>query len=749
MAKHLVIVESPAKAKTIGKFLGRNYVVKASMGHVKDLPKSKLGVDVENDFEPEYKAIPGKSKVLTELRKAAKAVDDILIASDNDREGEAIGWHLAEALKKANPNVSRIVFNEITKKAIQESIKHPRAIDQDSVDAQQARRILDRLVGYKLSPLLWDKVRRGLSAGRVQSVAVRLVVEREVEVRAFVPVEYWSIDAELQREGTPPFEASLWKIAGEKIKIDNEADATAAVKALEGAAFRVTDVQKKRVRRRPYAPFITSTLQQEAGRKLRFRTSRTMRIAQQLYEGVTIDGETVGLITYMRTDSRRIAAEAQGEALAYIRDEYGEDYAPDKPNVYKNKKAAQDAHEAVRPTSMLYSPDRLEMILDKDQLRLYRLIWNRFLSSQMTPAQIDQTSVEFTAADNYIFKTSGSVVAFPGFLKVYVQEDEDTGRSDAPDKTLPPFEVDEDIALHKITPNQHFTKPPARFSESTLVRALEELGIGRPSTYATIVDTIQARKYVERREGRLYPTELGELVNGLLVESFPDILNVDFTAQMESRLDSVEEGEVNWRDLVREFYVPFEKDLVRAEKEMRNLKTEVVETDQTCEKCGSVMVVKFGRFGKFLACSAYPECKSTKPIKSVSADGKVELEEPELSDENCPTCSTQMIVKRGRFGRFLACQRYPDCKTTLPLRIGVPCPEKKCSGDLVEKRSKRGRTFYGCSAYPNCTFAVWQRPEPRQCPGCGFPFMTISYSRDGSSKLKCPEKKCSYTEDAA
>ncbi len=749
MAKHLVIVESPAKAKTIGKFLGRDYTVKASMGHVKDLPKTKLGVDIENDFEPEYKAIPGKGKVLTELRKAAKAVDDVLIASDNDREGEAIGWHLREALKKANPNFKRIVFNEITKKAIRESIKNPREIDQNSVDAQQARRILDRLVGYKLSPLLWDKVRRGLSAGRVQSVAVRLVVEREVEVRAFVAVEYWSIDSQLEKADHPPFEASLWKIDGDKIKISTEAEAQAVLDALQGAAFTVSDVQKKRVRRRPYAPFITSTLQQEAGRKLRFRTGRTMRIAQQLYEGVTIDGETVGLITYMRTDSRRIAAEAQEDALAYIRQEYGDDYAPEKPNFYKNKKAAQDAHEAIRPTSMAYSPDKLATLLDKDQMRLYQLIWNRFLSSQMTPAQIDQTSVEIAAGDAHLFKTSGSVVAFPGFLKVYVQEDEDTGRSDAPDKSLPPFEAGDALTVRSITPNQHFTKPPARYSESSLVRALEELGIGRPSTYATIVDTVQARKYVERDEGRLQPTELGELVNGLLVESFPDILSVDFTAQMEARLDSVEEGDVAWRDLVREFYTPFEKDLLRAEKEMRNLKTEVVETDEVCEKCGSTMVVKFGRFGKFLACSAYPECKSTKPIKSIGPDGKVEIEEPELSDELCPSCSTQMIVKRGRFGRFLACQRYPDCKTTLPLRIGVPCPEKKCSGDLVEKRSKRGRTFYGCSKYPDCTFAVWQRPEPRRCPGCDFPFMTIRYSRDGASKLKCPQKVCGYTEDAA
>ncbi|MBI5587639.1 MAG: type I DNA topoisomerase [Deltaproteobacteria bacterium] len=711
MGKSLVIVESPAKAKTINKFLGKDFTVLASVGHVKDLPKSKLGVEIDNGFEPTYEIIKGKAAVIKELKKAGKAADKIYLAPDPDREGEAIAWHIAEEIDKKKEKTLRVLFNEITEKAVREAIKHPTVLDQNKFEAQQARRVLDRLVGYQVSPILWDKVRRGLSAGRVQSVAVRLICDREREIQAFVPREYWSVTAELETAAADKFRARLAKKDGKKIELNNEKDANGVLGDLKGAEFTVSEIETKETKRNPAAPFTTSKLQQESSRKLGFTAKKTMMLAQQLYEGVEIGDEgPVGLISYMRTDSTRVSNEAIDAARALIESKYGADYLPARPNVYKSKKKTQDAHEAIRPTYFQYTPEAVKKYLSKDQLKLYTLVWNRFIACQMNPAIIDQTRAQIQAG-NYVFNASGSAVKFPGFMAVYI-EGQDT--EEEKEERLPPLGKGELLKLIGLLPDQHFTQPPPRFTEASLVKELEEQGIGRPSTYAAIISTIQDREYVIKDKTQLKPTELGFTVTGLLILSFPEILDVEFTAHMEEELDMIEEGQMEWRTAMREFYGPFHASLEKARKDMKNLKAEEVPTDINCEKCGKTMVIKWGRKGKFLACSGYPECKNTKDFTTDESGKVTVVERVEVATETpCPKCGKPMVVKSGRFGRFLACSDYPDCKSTLPLSTGIPCPNDD-GGMLVERRTKKGRVFFSCSKYPKCEYATWEMPKKEE-----------------------------------
>lgn len=810
MSKSLVIVESPAKAKTINKYLGKDYKVLASVGHIKDLPKKGLGVDVENNFEPTYEISPGKEKVVRELKAAAKEAEAVYIATDPDREGEAIGWHIAEELGgrgKTKKPIYRVMFNEITKSAIHDAFKQPGTINTNLVDAQQARRVLDRLVGYKVSPLLWDKVRRGLSAGRVQTVAVRLVVEREREIQAFVKTEYWSIVANLSAKLPPAFDARLFKIEDKTVKsagfddgvkksevhIKDEPMARAILSELEGARYVVADVTTKEKKRNPVPPFITSKLQQEASRKLRFPVKRTMQIAQKLYEGIDLGSEgTVGLITYMRTDSTRVSEGALHEVREFIGQKYGPNYLPERAIHYRSKKDAQDAHEAIRPTSAARTPESLAPYLDKDELALYRLIWQRFVASQMMPAIFDQTTIDIAAGDKYTFRATGSVVKFDGFLAVYEEgKDEKDEEDEEREHKLPKVEKGEQLNLNSLTPNQHFTEPPPRYTEATLVKALEEKGIGRPSTYASIMTVIQEREYVEKREGRFYPTDLGTIVNDLLVESFADLFNVEYTARMEEELDEVEEGKIKWTAALKEFYDKFTKDLKTAEQHMRDVKRQEILTEEVCDKCGSKMAIKFGRFGQFLACTNYPECKNTrelaKPAAATASNGgtvSAEAAENPYAEEMCENCGKQMVLKKGRFGPFLACTGYPECKTTRKITksgaaaappkpideacpdcggqlaikhgpygeytgclnckyvkretTGVPCPRAGCRGEIVVKKSKRGKVFYGCSAYPACDVVYWDKPVPTPCPECRAPFMLEKYNaRKGETVQYC------------
>jgi DNA topoisomerase-1 len=749
VAKKLVIVESPAKAKTINRYLGKEYVVEASMGHVRDLPVKELGVEVDGGFTPRYVTVRNKGKIIATLKKCAQEAETVYLAPDFDREGEAIGWHIKQAIGGRNSQkIRRIVFNEITKPAILEAIRNPRDIDMALVNAQQARRILDRLVGYKLSPLLWDKVRRGLSAGRVQSVAVRILCEREEEIRSFVPKEYWTIKALLEKGGYSPFEAQLAKIDGEKPEIPTEGAAAGISAELKGARFVVREAETKEVRRRPYAPFITSTLQQEAFKKLRMRPTRTMRAAQELYEGVEIAGEgNVALITYMRTDSVRVSKEAQEAALEYIMKTYGEEYyPPNHVNIFKNRRDAQDAHEAIRPTSMEWTPERVAPHLSKEHLALYTLIWNRFLASQMAPAMFDQTTIEIEANGKYLLRAVGSVLKSQGFLVLYREDTNDNGNGSDTDRSFPPVSRDESLACKGVIPEQHFTKPPPRYTEATLVKVLEEKGIGRPSTYATIVDTIQKRKYVQREKGRLVPTELGRTVNGLLVENFPKILDVEFTAEMEEQLDEVEEGKADWQKVLHDFYGPFEDSLATAANQMRNIKKEGIPTEEVCDKCGKPMVIRWGRYGQFLACSGYPDCRNTKEVDSEGTQSAREAEQL-VAGKSCPNCGSSVVVKNGRTGRFISCTRYPDCKTAMPLGIGVECPEPGCDGEVAERRSKRGRLFFSCTRYPDCKFASWDKPRAKSCPTCGGNFLVEKYTRDGKLVLRCPKKGCRYKEE--
>jgi len=796
--KSLVIVESPAKANTINKYLGSDYVVKASLGHVKDLPKSKLGVDIENDFEPVYDVIPGKEKVIKELRTAAKSAGRILLAADPDREGEAICQHLKEILEGSKAEIFRVLFNEITPKAIRAAIEKPGRINQHVVDAQQARRILDRLVGYQISPLLWDKVRRGISAGRVQTVALRLIVEREREVLAFVPQEYWSVIAKLEGQEPPQFEARLVKVNGKNAEVKDQKDADHVLNVLKNSEFLVDSVVTKEKRRNPVPPFTTSKLQQDAARRLRFTVKKTMMLAQRLYEGVELGDEgRIGLITYMRTDSTRIADEAMQMVRSYISDVYGGPYLPEKPVFYKSKKDAQDAHEAIRPTFVGRRPDDLKQYLSEDELKLYRLIWTRFVASQMNPAVYDQTTVDISAKD-YVFRATGRVMKFDGFLAVYEESAEEDAKplepDDEQDLTLPPLKEGEKLRLIDLTPRQHFTEPPPRFTEASLVKALEEKGIGRPSTYATILSTIQDREYVTKDQGKFRPTELGTVVTDMLVQHFEDIFDIQYTARMEEELDEVEEGKMTWVQALDEFYKKFEKDLKRASKNMENLKKQEIPTDEVCEKCGSPMVIKWGQFGRFMACSGYPECKNTKEITSDEASKEGEASAQSAEPEPCENCGKPMALKRGRFGQFLACTGYPECKTTRkivggrtpkkpdvildevcpqcgqakmvlkegrygefiscsdypkckyikPKTVGVPCPRPGCGGELIERRSKRGKVFYGCLKYPACDFVAWNKPVPEQCPQCGAPFLLEKATKREGLVRFCNEESCDY-----
>lgn len=753
----LVVVESPAKARTIGKYLGAGYTVKASVGHVRDLPKSKIGVDVDNGFEPVYEVIDGKKKVVAEIRKAAREVETVYLASDPDREGEAIAWHIAEEIKDVNDNIRRVMIHEITKKGVTAALANPMDVNLGKTDAQQARRILDRLVGYEISPILWNKVQRGLSAGRVQSVAVRMVCERDAEIKAFVPDEYWSVEATCRASSPPPFEAKIWRFDGERAEPKTKEAAETIATELRAGTAQVLSVEKKERRKKPLAPFITSKLQQDAARKLRFSAKRTMALAQRLYEGVELGAEgPTGLITYMRTDSTRVSDDALTALRAHIVETYGKEFLPDEPISYKTNSRAQDAHEAIRPTLMEWTPDRIGKALAENPegvelTKLYTLIWQRFVASQMVQAIYDQTTVDIQRG-RAVLRGNGQIMKFAGYTKVYEVADSDDAKAEAAesaDRLLPEMNIGDEVTLEVVRPEQHFTQPPPRFSEASLVKELEEQGIGRPSTYASIMSTIVDRGYVEKREARFFPTELGILVNGLLVDSFPQIVSVDFTAKMENDLDKVEEGNVDWRKLLGGFYQPFKIDLERAKTEMRDVKREEIPTDFICEKCSKPMVIKWGRNGSFLACQGYPECRNTKEVVK-NLDGTYEIIPEQTTDEVCETCGAPMTIKRGRFGSFLACTKYPDCKTTKPISLGVKCPRPGCGGFLAEKRSRRGKPFFGCSnwAKKGCDFVAWDRPVPQPCPVCNAKFVVKKENKRGIM-LRCTECDWKQGQDDA
>jgi len=810
---NLVIVESPAKAKTIKKYLGRGYEVEASLGHVKDLPKKDLAVDVENNFETELVVIPGKEKVLARLKKLAREADAIFLAPDPDREGEAIAAHLAEELgegggkkkkKGAGKPIRRVTFNEITKRAVLEAFEHPRDIDQHLVEAQQARRILDRLVGYQVSPLLWDKVRRGLSAGRVQTVALRLIVEREREIKAFEKQEYWTLDAHLAAAKPPAFDAYLVGTNPEKNVLPNEEAARKLEGALRGAAWTVTSVEKKERRRSAAAPFTTSKFQQDASRKLRFSVKRAMMIAQRLYEGVDVGEEgTVGLITYMRTDSPRVSNEALAEVRDLIENEYGKEFLPETPNFYRSKKAAQEAHEAIRPTAVARHPEQIKRYLQEDEYKVYKLIWQRFVASQMTPAVFDQTTVEIEAkagSETWPFRVTGSAMKFEGFLKVYEESKEGKDEEDeALRHKLPPLEAGQKLTLRELKPEQHFTEPPPRFNEASLVKTLEEAGIGRPSTYAAIISTIQERQYVQKLGGKFVPTEIGMVVTDLLVANFADIFDTTYTARLEEELDEIEEGKQSYLDALNEFYEKFQKDLAYAHKHMENIKRMEKPTEEKCERCGSplvikwgkhgsfyacsaydksdpnsctftkenpidlpdldsadmqetsqeeycencgrVMVLKRGRFGQFMACTGYPECKTTRRLDQAKKVPDIPL------DEKCPRCGRNLVLRHGRYGEFTSCSGYPECKYVKQNYIGVKCPQ--CGGELVEKKARRrGTTFYGCENYPKCEFTSAYKPVAEKCPQCGSPYLLEKHLKSGSL-LVCPNNKKTNGDEEA
>jgi DNA topoisomerase-1 len=837
MAKNLVIVESPAKAKTINKYLGSDYLVKASIGHIKDLPSKGLGVDVEHDFEPTYEVIPdtkkrNNKKIIAELKKAAKEADTIYLAADPDREGEAICQHLFEEIVPKRPRKPsfRVMFNEITKRAVQDAFKEPRQIDTNLVDAQQARRLLDRLVGYKVSPLLCRTVGGRLSAGRVQSVALRMVCEREREIEQFVKTEYWTILANVVAKLPPAFDARLFRIGEQTVKtggfdqdikkneilISNEEQATEIVREAEQQAYIVSDVVTKERKRNPVPPFITSKLQQEASRKLSFPVKKTMMLAQKLYEGVELGAEgAVGLITYMRTDSTRVSEAALNEVRDFIGGQYGAHYLPEKAVHYRSKKDAQDAHEAIRPTDVTRTPDALAKYLNKEELKLYRLIWQRFVASQMMAAIFDQTTIDI-AAGRFIFRATGSVLKFDGFLKVYQEgrDEKPAEDDDEQERRLPPVEKGEALELKALKPEQHFTEPPPRYTEATLVKALEEKGIGRPSTYAAIMTTILDREYVEKHEGRFHPTALGTTVNDLLVASFNDLFNETYTARMEEELDEIEEGKLKWTEALREFYEKFAKDLKTAEREMKAAKQQAIPTDEICENCGSPMVIKFGRFGQFLACSNYPECRTTREVAkpatdtngaaaaaSANASSTTQTEQSSESEEAeaCELCGKPMALKRGRFGQFLGCTGYPDCRNIrkiarsgavapAPVTLdekcpvdgaqlvrrhgrfgefvscsnypkctyikrettGVACTRPGCKGEIVVKKSKRGKAFYGCSEYPKCDAVYWDKPVATPCPVCKAPFVLEKTTKKDGTIQYCAQEGCTYrTEDPA
>jgi DNA topoisomerase-1 len=742
----LIIVESPTKVKTIKKYLGNEFDVRASVGHVKDLPKSKLGIDITNHFEPTYQVLDAKKKVIAELKKAAKAADTIYLAPDPDREGEAIAWHIAEEID-GKKKIYRVLFNDLTKNTILAALQHPQKLDYDKYEAQQTRRILDRLVGYQISPLLWDKVRRGLSAGRVQSVAVRMICDREEEIRKFVPEEYWNMTALLEGAEPPAFEAKLFKIDGKKARIANGEESAAILKRLESSPFVVAGVEKKESSRTPAPPFTTSKLQQEASRKLRFSAKKTMSVAQKLYEGIELGEEgPVGLITYMRTDSVRIATDALDAVRGYILEEYGKDYLPAKTRFYKSGRSAQEAHEAVRPASLSYRPKDIKAYLSNDQFRLYQLIWNRFVASQMNPALLDMTTIDIDAS-NILFRAQGSVMKFPGFTILYSEGKDDSDEENGKEKTLPDLKAGEKVKLLSLTPQQKFTEPPPRFSEATLVKELEEKGIGRPSTYAAILSTIQDREYARLETGRFHPTELGSLVTDLLVKNFPTILDVTFTASMENELDLIEEGKLKRIESLEKFYSSFETDLKKAKAEMRNVKTEETPTDLVCEKCGSPMIIKWGRNGKFIACKNYPDCRNTMNF-SKDENGAISEVRPveNMTDTDCPKCGRKMVVKQGKFGSFLGCSGYPECKSTMAISLGIKCLMEGCGGEITEKRTRKGKIFFGCTNYPKCTYATWDKPIAEPCPECAAAFILEKYDRKHGRYKTCSNPDCGYKD---
>ena len=802
MPKSLVIVESPAKARTINRYLGKDFRVEASMGHVRDLPKKQLGVDLKNRFQPTYELIPGKEKIVRALRSAARGVDSVYIATDPDREGEAIGWHLSEALSESEEKHKffRVLFNEITQKAIRQAFDRPGEIDSRLVDAQQARRILDRLVGYKISPLLWQKVRRGTSAGRVQTAAVRLVVEREREIQAFESKEYWTLTANLSASQPPSFDARLQKFERKKIEVTNEKQAQEIVRGLDGSSFTVENVTTKEKKRNPVPPFITSKLQQEAARKLRFTVKKTMAVAQRLYEGIELGQEgSIGLITYMRTDSLRVSNDALTEVRTYIAQSYGNQYLPAKAKYYRSRKDAQDAHEAIRPTSAARRPEEIRRFLSSDEFKLYKLIWQRFVASQMQAALLDQTVVEI-AAGPYLFRASGAVLKFDGFLKVYEEGRDDKAEEEEPATSLPPLTQGEALQLNKLLPEQHFTQPPPRFTEATLVKVLEEKGIGRPSTYAAILTTIQDREYAVKKEGRFRPTDLGLVVNDLLVASFADLFDIQYTARMEKELDDIEQGKVPWIKSLQDFYGKFATDLDQARNQMKDIKKTEEQTGESCEKCGKPLVIKWGRHGRFVACSGFPACKNTREIAPKAGDPTPTAEsEEQPSQETCPNCGKPMALKRGRFGPFLACTGYPHCKTTRKLattgsdqppspetrleencpscghalvvkhgRFGeftacgnypkckyvrkksleIACPQPNCGGEIVERKSRRGKIFYGCGRYPDCRFILWNKPVNKACPQCGAAFVLEKVTKKQAVLHYCHAPSCDFKESA-
>jgi DNA topoisomerase-1 len=737
----LVIVESPTKAKTIGKYLGAGYDVRATVGHVRDLPTRELGVDVERNFEPKYVTIKGKTKTLADLKKAAKTASTIYLATDPDREGEAIAWHVADQLDSSAPT-HRVLFHEITKDAIHEAMERPGQIDDRKVNAQQARRILDRLVGYKASPILWRSIKTGLSAGRVQTVALRLIVERERDIRAFVPQEYWSIEALLAKDGQV-FEAALAKVAGHKPQLHSAEDAQAVVDAVRTLPFVVTKVEKRHRRKNPAAPFTTSTIQQEAAKKLGFSSRRTMRAAQDLYEGMDVgeDGP-VGLITYMRTDSVRVSDAAIASVRDFIASAYAKPYLPDSPNGYSSRKNArvQDAHEAIRPTDVRRRPEQVQKYLEPDQFRLYQLIWQRFVASQMTPAVYDMTIVDFDLGQ-YLFRATGSVLVFDGYHVLYMEgREKEEGKTMDDLPPIPPLAQGDQVEVREITPSQHFTEPPPRFSEASLVKELERLGIGRPSTYSAIISTLSAREYVKVEQRRFFPTELGETVEKIMVGKFPEIFNVEFTSEMETELDRIEEGELIWQRVLKDFYSPFSKaleavDLNALVADAHGLKPEDLAKER-CPKCGSAIELKTGRFGPYLACVKYKDtCDYVKSLRKARAPDRP-------TDEKCHLCGSPMVIKTGRYGEFLACTTYPNCKGTRAIPLGIKCP--KCvEGDLAERRTKRGKSFWGCVRYPACDFSTWNKPVPDTCPECGWVGMEKKLSKaEGETRvcLKCGHK---------
>ncbi|CAN2046173.1 DNA topoisomerase 1 [Candidatus Magnetomoraceae bacterium gMMP-1] len=753
MNKPLIIVESPTKVKTIKKYIGRDYNVSSTVGHIKDLPPKEIGIDIENNFKPTYKTISGKQKVITGLKKAAGDAKDIYLAPDPDREGEAIAFHASQVLKKKGRNFHRVLFHELTKRGILAAIKSPEKINNAKYEAQQARRILDRLVGYMISPLLWRKVRGGLSAGRVQSVAVRIITERERAIQAFDPEEYWTIDGLMQAKEPPDFTAKLAKKDGKKIKIPDKKTCDNILKDLSKSSYIIDKITKKTTKRNPPPPFITSTLQQDAIRKLRFSAKKTMVIAQQLYEGIEIGGQPVGLITYMRTDSIRIAKEAAEEALQLITKKFGPDYAMKAPRIFKNKKKKniQDAHEAIRPTSVFNTPEKIAGSLSPEQLSLYTLIWKRFVACQMQPALINNISIAIKA-DSYLFTASGSSIKFPGFMAVYMSI-EDEKEKDAKKPHFPPLSEGMSLKCKKLDPKQHFTMPPPRFSEASLVKELEENGIGRPSTYASIISTIQAKNYVERISGYFRPTEMGFIVNDLLVENFPNILNVDFTAGMEDNLDKIESEQVRLVEVLSNFYNPFKQTLENASEKMLSMKAVGINTGLNCPECKKSLHIKIGKNGPFLACSGYPDCKYSRNYIR-DEKGKFQVVEPipdQKTDKICEKCGKPMVLKQGRYGAFLACSGYPDCKNTQsvdndrkPKPTGVSCPNKGCDGEIMEKKSRRGKIFYGCSKYPDCDFASWYKPVPKPCPKCKAPFVVEKTTKKKGTFLKCINKDCDF-----